>query len=910
MNRTDCFVSYARKDTPLVRNICQALEADGIDLWVDWEDIPPSAEWPHEIQSGIEAAHTFLFFVSRDSVAREWCLKELSIAVELGKRLVRLECSDVESKLIPAALQHLQWIPFRETDPFDQSVKLLKKIINNDLDSLRLERKIALNAREWRERQTDPSLLLFGSELTRARNWLEKQTSDAAQELNLHAEYISASAQAANERRSSQLADLSFQLRDDKHDLALLLSVEAMRASETVAAKRSLLAAVQDHPHLQTWLRGDEVPLTAMVFSPDGAFIAAGTAEGRVQIWGMATRKQLASLQCRRTQRPLDTLQEGIDSLAFSADGKLLAAAISSGVIIWELKQGNQIGPLIGTSNRPTTSVAFSPDGSLLAMATRKGEIFLLSLNSLQDSEEGIVFPPEAHANLIEGHTDGVTCVVFSPDGKLLASSSHDHTIRLWDVSTRETIGEPLTRHDAEVSAIAFHPGGNLLASGSLDGTVIVWDVATGQPEGRPLLHDAKGITSVAFSSDGQMLASAARNQTTALWDVNSRLQITQLSCFAGQVYELAFSPKENLLASADSDGAVILWNPTRPSPLRTEAIQHSNKITRVEFSPVGNVFASGCLDGHIILSDISKPRPPGTLSHSHGITSFAFSADCQLLAVSTYGWLLDLWSLAKGKHLAQLTGHQGSIASVAFHPAGKILASSSADGSVILWDVDSQTVLQRFLIEENLSIVNVAFSPDGGSVAASARNSIVLWDTTTGKHFEKSLSGHAGAVTTFAFDKSGRVIASGSEDGTIQLWNLETLEPLDRPFDPQAGTVKSLAFSPTQSWLASAHDNGSVNLWDLESRERLGEFQVLPATVESLAFSPNGYYLGAGGCEQFHPAGCEKGKVFLWVVSPDAWKAQACRMANRELSSDEWQLYFGDEPYRQTCVELTETQT
>ena len=908
MISTDCFVSYSRNDAALVRKIGLALAKDGIELWADWEDILPTSKWLEEIHSGIEAAHTFLFFTSFDSVTSEMCLKELSIAVELKKRLVRVECGDVKSKIVPAALQPLQWISFREADSFDESLQSLQKIIKSDLDSLRLERKIALRASEWRERRYDPSLLLLGSELTRAQTWLKQQASHAAHELSLHTEYITAAAQAASERRSSQLADLSLQLRNDKHDLALLLSVEAMRASETVDAKRSLLAAVQDHPHLQTWLRGDEGPLKTAAFSPDGALIASGTAEGRVQLWGMATLRMLASLQCRRTLRPLDTLEEEINGLAFSPNGKHLAAAIPSGVIIWE--GGNQIGPLIEASNYPTTSVAFSPDGSLLAMATRKGEIFLLSLSSAQDSEEGIVFPPDAQAKLIEGHSDGVTCVVFSPDGKLLASSSHDHTIRLWDVSKRETIGEPLARHYAEVSAIAFHPGGALLASGSFDGTVIVWDVATGQPQGRPLVHDAKGITSVAFSSDGQMLASAARNKTMALWDASSQRQITQLSGYAGQVYEVAFSPKANLLASADSDGAVILWNPTRPSPLGSEATQHSNKITRVEFSPDGNIVATGALDCNIFLTDITKPKPLVTLSHTHGITSFAFSPDGQILAVSTFSRLIELWNPTTAESLAQLSGHQGSVASVAFHPAGKILASSSADGSVILWDVDSRTILQRFLIENNLPIVNVAFSPDGVTLAASARNSIVLWNVATGKQFEKSLSGHTDAVTTIAFDKSGRVLASGSMDGTIQLWNLETLEPVDHPLVLPSGPVNSLAFSFTQSWLASAHHNGSVNLWDLQSREHLGEFQVLPATVESLAFSSDGIYLVAGGCEQFHPAGCEKGKVFLWEVSPDAWKAHACRMANRELWSEEWRLYFGDEPYRQTCVESTETQT
>jgi hypothetical protein len=121
----------------------------------------------------------------------------------------------------------------------------------------------------------------------------------------------------------------------------------------------------------------------------------------------------------------------------------------------------------------------------------------------------------------LHGHKDAVNNVAFSPNGKILASGSDDHTIRLWDVVHRQPFGPPLTGHRDFVESVAFSPDGKLLASGSDDKTIGLWDVASGR-----LLHTLRGHTgtvrSVAFSPNGTMLASGSDDKTIGLWDVAS----------------------------------------------------------------------------------------------------------------------------------------------------------------------------------------------------------------------------------------------------------------------------------------------------------------------------------------------------------------------------------------------------
>jgi WD40 repeat protein len=141
-------------------------------------------------------------------------------------------------------------------------------------------------------------------------------------------------------------------------------------------------------------------------------------------------------------------------------------------------------------------------------------------------------------------HEDPVSCVTFSPDGKTLASASDDHTVRLWDVATRQLLGKPLEGHTAAVTSVAFSRDGKTLASASEDNAVRLWDVATRQPLGKPLEGHTDYVRSVTFSPDGKTLASASDDHTVRLWDVATRQPLGKpLEGQADSVTSIAYSP-------------------------------------------------------------------------------------------------------------------------------------------------------------------------------------------------------------------------------------------------------------------------------------------------------------------------------------------------------------------------------
>ena len=160
------FISYSRKDTEITRRITERLQTDGLEAWVDWQDIPPSIDWMKEIQKGIEEADVFLYLVSPDSISSPICADELKHAVSNGKRIIPVVVRDFDARTAPSTITHLNWIFFeRLQDDFERSFGQVWTAIHTDYDWVQVHRRLQVRALEWDRNQREESFFLRGKDL-------------------------------------------------------------------------------------------------------------------------------------------------------------------------------------------------------------------------------------------------------------------------------------------------------------------------------------------------------------------------------------------------------------------------------------------------------------------------------------------------------------------------------------------------------------------------------------------------------------------------------------------------------------------------------------------------------------------------------------------------------------------------
>ncbi|SEG54017.1 WD domain-containing protein, G-beta repeat-containing protein [Thermomonospora echinospora] len=297
----------------------------------------------------------------------------------------------------------------------------------------------------------------------------------------------------------------------------------------------------------------------------------------------------------------------------------------------------------------------------------------------------------------LTGHTSWVFSVTAfrAPDARtLLASGGYDGTIRLWDPTTGDPVGEPLTGHTGTVAVVtsfrADH-GRVLLASGGHDRTVRLWDPATGDPVGEPLTGHTGWVRAVAaFPHDGRtLLASSGYDGTIRLWDPTTGDQIGgPLTGHAGAVTALAaFTDADRtLLASADENGTIHFWDPATGFPVHTTLIGHIGAVTMLTaFMDSGRtLLASSGGDGVIRLWDPATGVQVGgpLTGHAGAVTALAAftNADRALLASSGDDGTIRLWDPATGVQVGEpITGHASEVMTlVAFsRPAGVLPGGS-----------------------------------------------------------------------------------------------------------------------------------------------------------------------------------------------------------------------------------------
>ncbi|MCB0107835.1 MAG: hypothetical protein KDE53_18065 [Caldilineaceae bacterium] len=647
----------------------------------------------------------------------------------------------------------------------------------------------------------------------------------------------------------------------------------------------------------------------SVAFSPDGHWMAASTAAGQIRFWRTNDWQPVQSWQIS---------SEDIYCIDFSPDGKMLASANGLVTQLWDCATPTAVSnpqPL-HTYPHASIAVAFSPDGRLLASSGRDQVICLwdLSVESTLNTVEGLN-PSITSGRLIQklqGHTDSIHTLCFSPDGQRLASGSFDHTARLWDVSAESLRkGEGLNPnaasgqllhilrgHHGPVISVCFSPDGQFLASGSnADQMIGLWDVATGQLR-QTLLGHQGGVEVVRFSPDGQFLASGSFDQTIRLWDISSKSIVPNVEGFnpsaaSGQtvqvysghkarVYSLAFSPNGQFLASSSFDQTIRLWDLSRPKEMVSSQLLQTFQGYRhgvwcVTFSPDGQTVASGSTDGLVRFWDV---REAGTqplrvfAGHATWVITVALSPDGKLLASGDNRGIVRLWDLTQAKATpVQIwkTDHSW-VRSLCFMPDGQtLISSSSIDLKVLLWDVTSGR-LQQSLQGHTGTILSMGLSHNGRTLAGAGYDQrIYLWDLAKGQP-PRILQAHSHRLLTVSLNPKGRTLASGDDAGNIHLWDTtETDNQPRRCFTGHTGQVLSVCFNPDGRRLASSGQDQLIRLWDVDSGQVVRALAGHTDRVRTLSFSPDGQILASGS---------DDGELKFW--DPETGRCLSTRRPDR----------------------------
>jgi eukaryotic-like serine/threonine-protein kinase len=679
----------------------------------------------------------------------------------------------------------------------------------------------------------------------------------------------------ARQREAALAAGVETEIRE--YDANIALAQSLIQTHQFSLARDILLARAPESYRGWEWgwlarscnqdlmtLSGNPSLGAEAFFSPDSRFLVTSGFHPLIWIWDLATGHAVRSLGGH-------TGMAGMTP--FSADGRRLCtfdwAGVHPTVQVWDMETGQTVfEPLVQPGG---VRADLSRDGKRLVTACDDGKV------RVYDASTG------AETGMVNDYGDAALCAAFSPDGRRIAyaggswvwTRSQDTSVRIWDLTTGDT--KHLEGHTQVVSGVAWSPDGALLVSCGAEGKIKAWDPDSGlelppfeaSPQQRVMIR-------AAFSPDGRLLGVVGGdvpNPTAraTLFDVRTRRVVRELAGHSTMPQGISFSPDGQYVAtSATAEGTVKIW-PAAPVPAFVSLEGHYQTVWTAAFSPQGNRIATGSLDqtariwdaetGALLQTFLVRfpvvslafshdgarlttvgpentacvwkvetgekapeawPGPSHLRGHSRAVLAVAWSPDDQWVATGSKDKTARIWNAATGVACLTLAGHEGSIRAIAFAPDGKLLATGSADGTARLWSTSSGQCL-RVLTNHGGGVLSLAFSPKEHLLATgSGDGSARLWDTDTGR-LVHLLSGHINGVSSVAFSPDGQrlvttpggsdLYANFTREMRVLFWDVASGRQL-LALPAHDNAIYAATFDPGGSRLLTASGDNTVRIW------------------------------------------------------------------------------------------------
>ena len=730
-------------------------------------------------------------------------------------------------------------------------------------------------------------------------------------------------------------------------DRALLLAVEGMRLDDSPDTRANLLTTLGRSPELTGVVRGDgDYAFGTVSLSEDGTVGAVYDDANRLHVFDLETQAITATYETGESSgTPGYLTGRGV----FHPDGGPVAVGFSTietqPVRLLDPETFEELPEALGgypSLGLLPWGMAYSTDGALLAVAF---DVFPDPGWLTIDGSVVVVWDvsaPDEPVAILEDVPRFTHEVAFGPEGRMLYTATHAAppqfdarpAITVYDLDTRKVV----RTLDAPSHPFALSPDGTRMAvaavapelADSETGTdVLVLDPGTGGELQRLRGHTG-AVNDIAFSTDGSMVVTGGGDRTVAVWDLATGDRTQLLEGHAGAVASVAFGPDGSTVVSAGVDAAVLLWD--RAGDRRFVTVREAEGDL-LERSGIG------------VTEDNSFVSPTGAQIVS--ITS-AEDEDGGAYAYATSMQLVDAASGRAGP--VTETGHGGFIA-VAWHPDGGRLATAGEDGVVRVWDPETMTVLAERKVTggripglayldggDELLFVGMSSVPtqriDAETLeprAAPFPTPVTGWlafrFTTPDSDVVAVVAGVAGVDVSGNEDqREGRLLLmdwrSGTVDHVIELgfdgehaalspdgarvavvgyggqlamYDVELGELVRPPITAHDGPLTSVSYAPDGDLAASAARDGRVALWEGDTGELLGTVEVASAGTPA--------YVGFQADGDAITVATQDGRIHTIDVRPERWVEQACAIAGRNLTRDEWRDAFGERPYRATCA-------
>lgn len=722
----------------------------------------------------------------------------------------------------------------------------------------------------------------------------------------------------------------NLQSRAGKLDISTLLAIESYNINKTIEAENLIRSnsSLASTPINQMKQDG---AIWNIEWSPDYSYFVTGNNQD-------SAIENAKSEAC--VYQALDGIRlycvshsSDINDAIFSKDGKyLITASADQTVKFWDAANGDFVKELV------FGGAVLDLDASPLVIAIARADNFL----TLYYMDKPDLKPVDVE------QVDGVRSVKFAPNGDFLAFGLLNGRLRFWQRRSNAFYNGPIHERSSYV-VLAWSPDSNWVVSGGGDSLAMLtrrdgtfqyavnhgdwvegvafgpdpsWFVTASDDNKIRVVDTEKGFElrrmshtnfaqKVIVSPDGQWIASTGYDRVVRIWDSVSGTQVSEIPLKANGS-AVSFNQDDSRVVVADEDGNVSIWDISQLKA-RIGYIKFTEFVREARFTPSGESLIVNADDYNVwkIPADQVNQITDGTkgkvIFTANSLTyETAISADSKWVAVAE----LDTEDVQKNRGtLISIDGethtpleHGGEVTDIDFSNDNSLVATSGADGKIVFWDVQSG---KRKFELDNLEPVNsMAISPTTSMVAAGLHDTIKIWDWSTKE--EITQLAQQGDIVTVAFSSDGKMIATGSSDGSVAIWKID-----DTTFTQTGDTIyisgarrMLLAFSPDNMTLAGG-SLGFAYLWDTTTAQEFARIPHGSNPVTSVSFTIDGKQLLT----------VSRKVVRIWDLSAvahvpnDQLITYACSHTTSNFSPEEWANYFGNAEYRYTCPNLMEKE-